>query len=153
MTHVLVVANQTLGGERLAKEIRERLNAGPCEFHVVVPDTPPSELSTTWVPADPAIGLEMRVAANEQAYEEAHARAEARLERLLAEVREAGGHAEGWIGDPDPLTAVDDALARVRADEVIVSTLPAGMSKWLGMDLPSRLERRVDLPVVTIVAD
>ncbi len=153
MTHVLVVANQTLGGERLAKEIRDRLNAGPCTFHVVVPETPPAELATAWLPADPAIGLELRVAANEDAYEESRRRAQGRLDRLLDEVREAGGRADGWLGAPDPLTAVEDAMARCRVDEVLVSTLPAGLSRWLKLDLPSRLERRLDVPITTIIAD
>ena len=53
-------------------------------------------------------------------------------------LREAGAEATGEIGDPDPITAIANVLARGSFDEIILSTLPANLSKWLGMDLPSR---------------
>ena len=50
-----------------------------------------------------------------------------------------GAEADGEVGDRDPVMAVRDAMRGREVDEVIVSTLPKGMSRWLGEDVPSRL--------------
>jgi hypothetical protein len=60
--------------------------------------------------------------------------------------------ARGDLGDAEPLTAIEDALAVEQFDEIIISTLPSGISHWLGMDLPSRAERKFKLPVTTVTA-
>jgi GABA permease len=56
------------------------------------------------------------------------------------------------VGDPDPVAAVGDALRAREFDEVIVSTLPRGVSRWLRLSLPHRLERMTDLPVHHVIA-
>jgi hypothetical protein len=50
------------------------------------------------------------------------------------------------------MEAVSDVLASTEVDEVLISTLPAGISKWLGLDLPKRIERRFHLPVRQVTA-
>ena len=79
-------------------------------------------------------------------------RAQARLHQALAQLRAEGVEARGDIGDADPLTAINDVLAEEQFDEIIISTLPIGISRWLGMDLPHRAERRFKLPVTTVTA-
>ena len=63
----------------------------------------------------------------------------------------AGGHVEGMVGDPEPLNAVQDAVNLQGFDEIIVSTLPVRVSRWLRLDLPSKIGG-LGLPVTTITA-
>lgn len=151
MPRYLILANQTLGGAELLSAIRERIARGDARFHVVVPMTEP-HLEAPWVPADPLFGIPAPTADTTEAVEEARRRSEHRLERVLELVRAEGGEAGGEVGTSDPVEATRSALERVTPDEVIVSTLPAGISRWLGMDLPSRVERLVEVPVTTIEA-
>jgi hypothetical protein len=58
---------------------------------------------------------------------------------------------DGELGDADPLEAVTELLERQTFDEIILSTLPQPISRWLGMDLPHRLQRQSGLPVTTII--
>ena len=67
--------------------------------------------------------------------------AQERLDAALAVMRDAGLELEGRIGDHDPIAAVHDEWDPKRYDEVIVSTLPTGASKWLQVDLPHRIEK------------
>jgi hypothetical protein len=78
--------------------------------------------------------------------------AAARLTTLLDWIREHGGEADGQIGDPDPLVAIGDVIAKRSFDEIIVSTLPAHLSKWLRHDLPTRIESTFDVPVAHVSA-
>jgi hypothetical protein len=84
--------------------------------------------------------------------QEATAHAQHRLGQLLDELRRLGAEADGEVGHPDPLRAVSDELSSRSFDEVIVSTLPQPISRWLAMDLPHRLQRRFNLPVTTVIA-
>ncbi len=154
MGRCLIVANQTAGGAELEDAIRTRVTSGFTSFFVVVPCIKPELEAEGWVPADPIIGIESpdpfaRDAAAEAA-EEGRRRAHHRLDRLIDRIRELGGEADGEVGPSDPLAAAEAALERQPVDEVIVSTLPAGISRWLKMDLPSRLSRRMPVPVTTI---
>lgn len=153
MTRILVVANQTLGGAQLQQEIHERLQADTCNFFVVVPRTMPQDMATGWVVDDPVIGADLRAKANEQALDDALLLAEGRLRQLLADIRDQGGQADGVIGDPNPEHAIAQVMAQADFDEVIVSTLPSRLSHWLRIDLPSRLERHLDIPVTTVIAE
>ena len=63
----------------------------------------------------------------------------------------AGGPVEGIVGDPEPLNAVQDAVNLQGFDEIIVSTLPVRVSRWLRLDLPSKVGG-LGLPVTTITA-
>jgi hypothetical protein len=133
MRRILVVANQTLGGEHLVEKVREALAAGQCRFHLVVPATPSSE-HLTWTEG------------------EAQAIAERRLDRALDRFRALGAVADGEVGDPSPMQAIGDVLRRETFDEIILSTLPSGASRWLKLDLPHRIERSFELPVTHVVA-
>ena len=81
------------------------------------------------------------------------AEARKRLDEALAGMREAGlDNVEGRVGDPDPIVAVMDAWDPMKFDEIIVSTLPTGSSRWLGLDLPHRLEKLTSVPVRHVVS-
>ena len=129
MGRYLVVANQTLGGDQLMAEVRRRTGAGPSSFYVIVPNT--------------------RSAAAEDEHR-ATLTAQSRLNQALNQLRSEGLDARGDIGDPEPLTAIEDALAGQQFDEIIISTLPSAISHWLRMDLPQRAERKFKLPVTTV---
>ncbi|OMQ15613.1 hypothetical protein A7K94_0208265 [Modestobacter sp. VKM Ac-2676] len=85
--------------------------------------------------------------------ERAYALASQRLDRALTQIRELGGEAEGEVGDPDAMESLHLALGRFAADEVIVSTLPLGISRWLRGNLPAKIEKVSGLPVVHLVDD
>lgn len=134
MRRYLVVANQTLLGEPLLGRVRECLASGPCEFHLVVPAT--HAPGYAWQ-------LERRD----------HSLASARLRQGLDRFRSLGVDVEGEVGDARPMDAVRDAIRNAGPfDEVILSTLPAGVSRWLRQDLPHRIHRWFELPVTTVVA-
>ncbi len=137
MANYLLVANQTLGGDQLMDEVRWRISRGPCSFYVLVPNTAPS-----------AVGA----ASASEAEHRATLTAQARLRQALTQLRAAGAEARGDLGDPDPFTAIRDLMAVQNFDEIIISTLPGGISRWLGMDLPHRVERQFKLPVTTVTA-
>jgi hypothetical protein len=79
--------------------------------------------------------------------------ARTRLEAALEQMREAGlDNVEGKVGDPDPVVAVMDMWDPLKLDEIIVSTLPTGSSRWMGIDLPHRLEKLTSVPVHHVVS-
>jgi len=82
------------------------------------------------------------------------AEARARLDDALGQMNEAGlENVEGVVGDPDPVVAVMDVWDPMKFDEIVVSTLPTGSSRWLGLDLPHRLEKLTAVPVRHVVSD
>jgi GABA permease len=133
MRRYLVVANQTLGSNELYKEVRACLASGPCAFHIVVPATPPTE-HLTWTEG------------------EAHALARDRLERALSWFRELPTTVEGEVGDANPMLAIWDVLRAGQFDHIIISTLPPGLSRWLKMDLSTRVRTTFGLPVTDVVS-
>ena len=144
----LVIANKTLSSPDLANAISERQAAGPCEFHLVVPATSDAaRWASVAAGSDPVDGLAADANLVMQQLEEAQAEAAARLEAHVAAMREMGIDVTSEIGSSDPYTAARTAMDRSSFDEIIVSTLPAGISKWLRMDLESRLRRSTHLPV------
>ncbi len=134
MRSYLIVANQTLTSRSLADAIEARMADGPVRTHVVVPLT--------------RIGG--RLTWDEEASRMA---AQDRLDEVLARLRVLGAEADGEIGDPDPVMAVRDAVRNREIDEVIVSTLPRGVSRWLGEDVPTRLRHAVTVPVTVVTQD
>ena len=134
MQRFLVVANQTLGGEHLIAEVRARLARGPCQFHILVPASAPGDHAT---------------------YTEGEAQAVAKrnLGEALDRFRKLGAKADGEVGDEDPLGAIGDVLRDQEFDEIILSTLPPGISRWLGQDLVSRVERSFAIPVTHVVGE
>jgi len=134
MRSYLVVGNQTLAGPELAAVIEEVMaEDGETSFHVVVPATP-TQRGFTW--------------------DEGEARAEARrrLDAFMDHLRALGADASGEIGSRDPIEAVQDGLRGHPCDEIILSTLPPGISRWLGQDVPTRLRGSVLLPVRVVTA-
>jgi hypothetical protein len=76
-----------------------------------------------------------------------------RLEAALERMRDAGlENVDGSIGDPDPLVAVMDLWDPMKFDDIVVSTLPTGSSRWMGLDLPHRLEKLTSVPVRHLVS-
>lgn len=122
---VLVVAHRTAATPRLLDEVRARAGRSPCAFTLLVP-------RPYWDPDT----------------DEAAATLELALP-LLDEA--AGGHVDGVVGDSDPFIAVQRAVATGGFDEIIISTLPARVSRWLHRDLPHRVES-LGLPVTVITA-
>lgn len=153
MVRYLLVANQTLGGSALDEVLRQRISEGDAEFVVLVPATEPRFETDLWMPADPLFTLPPIVAVDEEAaIEGARERSQRRLDTVVSRIRELGGRASGHVGPHDPVEAVSGVIDREEFDAVILSTLPSGISRWLKMDLPSRLERLVDVPVVVVEA-
>jgi hypothetical protein len=133
---VLVVANQTAESEELLTALRERDGQGDCEFTILIPATPH--------------GLQW--AANMDA-DAGKAEAERHRDALIGRLRETGVEVEDAIvGDPDPLGAIQDACNRGSYDELIVSTLPHHVSRWLHLDLPRKAAHATGLPVTTVSA-
>lgn len=147
----LVVANQSLGTEQLTAHLRGRMAEGPCRFFVLVPATHPADYPVgTLTYAGTVAG---GPSAREATTEEGAAQARWRLRQAIEALRSLGADARGEVGDPDPLAAVRQLLGREAFDEIIVSTLPAGLSRWLGMDVPGRLRRHVNLPVTAVTPE
>ena len=153
MHRYLVVANQTLGGQKLLDAIRDRLARGPAEFWVLAPATPITHLTTDFgalggaFPVDPTVfptAAEIR--------DEGIAVARSNLDTELSRLRGIGATADGAVGDPNPMVAIEKALAEQQFDEILLSTLPPGISRWLAMDLPSRVRRKTDVPLTVIAA-
>ena len=134
MRSYLIVANQTLTSESLREAITARLADEPVRTYVVVPMSPGTG----------------RLSWDEQ---ESRTVAKERLDDMLERLREMGAEADGEVGDRDPVMAVRDALRRREVDEVIVSTLPRGLSRWLGEDVPSRLRDSVRVPVTVVTQE
>ncbi|SDX63883.1 hypothetical protein SAMN05660209_00930 [Geodermatophilus africanus] len=144
MRRCLIVANQTLTTDTLTRAVEERIAAEPHHFFLVAPATPaPDEVD------GPAAYAALGPSATDRAY----ALAQQRLDRALEHLRGLGAAVDGEVGDPDPLQAVLLTLGRFRADEIVISTLPRGLSQWIRRDLPTRLRKGCDVPVTHLVAD
>ncbi len=163
MSRYLIVANQTLGGERLDKTVQERIERGDGDFHVLVPMTPPPHHETEWsggfaayegMSADEARQwFEQDNQRRAAMMESARSLAEKRLLQMIQRIESAGGRAEGTVCDADPIDAVKEVAREGSFDEVIISTLPRRLSRWLKMDLPSRVARVTHAPVTTVEAE
>jgi hypothetical protein len=132
---VLVIASRTADSPELIAALRRRHAAAPARFTLLIPAVP---RGLAWV-------------ANMKAgWGEAITRAEAAARRM----RGAGIDLEEVVvGDPDPFAAAGDVLHAGKFDEVIVSTLPRSVSRWLRLSLPHRLRRSAGIPVAQVTAD
>jgi hypothetical protein len=130
---VLVVANRTAESDELLEALVQRGEKGPVEFFLCVPATP---RGASWITDMSAGG----------------AKAEENLTAALRRWHDAGIEVEGEIGDSDPLAAAQDAANAHKFDEVIVSTLPKHVSKWLHLDLPHKVAHATGLPTEHITA-
>jgi hypothetical protein len=135
--HLLVLANETVGGVALMEALQLRSREGPVRVTVIAPVSQPRQGYVV--------------------YEDTRrASAGRRLDRTLTRLRDGGIAAHGLVVDTDPLNAVKDALAVLepRADEVLVSTHPAQKSGWLRRDLVEQIRKAVgDIPVEHVVTD
>lgn len=146
---ILVVANQTIGGDHLAALIRNRADPGPVEALLVVPATSHPDLVEVLAQAFAVQGGMRPPAAVNDAHQHARARATAGVHWLAG----LGVDAIGEVVDPDPVPAVRERLERGDIDEVVLSTLPAGVSRWLHQDLAHRIRRLTHAPVTVVTAD
>jgi hypothetical protein len=164
MGRCLIVANQTLGGEALDRSVRDCISRDVRVFHVVVPGTKAKDELASWpggfgvhegMSPDQIKAVHERAARDQEAaVAEARRRAGRRLDQMLEKIETLGGQADGEVGVADPLEAVTEALeGHGPFDEIIVSTLPAGLSRWLKMDVPHRIARLTDVPVTTVEAE
>src|SRR5215216_5189824 len=135
MPNVLVLANETIGGEKLLDAVRERAGRGDdVSFHVVVPQTRPRHGNVIY---DDAVRDSAQV----------------RVDLALEFMANEGIQGDGEVGDGDPMNAAKDAIAEHGISEIIVSTLPSESSGWLRRDLPERLREETGLPVEHVVVD
>src|SRR5215831_10202820 len=135
MTHLLVVANETVD----APTLREALQARGDDLHVTVV-SPVNEPRRGYV-----VYTDTR-----------RASARRRLERALGHLREAGVAADGYVAAADPDAAVRDALAQLEppVDEILVSTHPEEKSGWLRRNVLDRIRSAAgDVPVEHLVSD
>jgi GABA permease len=131
---ILVVANETLAGEELRDAIMHRAKLDP-ELIVMAPILPSrAHLITTDIDRDIQD-------------------AQRRLDATLSWAAAKGLTAHGEVGRTHPLAAVEDGLRRFGADEVIISTHPAGKSNWLESGLVERVREELDVPVTHVVVD
>lgn len=134
MANVLVVANRTAESPELLDALRQRAAQGDATFTLLVPATPHG---VAWA-------ADMHSGGSE---------AEGHMNNAVERMRSAGlNMKEGKVGDPDPIAAVQDETNFASYDEVVVSTLPGGISKWLKLDLPHRVERTTGLPTTHVIA-
>ncbi|MGA2926953.1 MAG: hypothetical protein ABSG43_13330 [Solirubrobacteraceae bacterium] len=134
MNTVLVVANETLGGQSLIEAVRARVAQGDTRLALCVPQN------------RPRAGL---VVYDDAVFDAAQARVDLALEFVRAE----GIDALGEVGDPDPFTATIDAVHEYAPNEIIISTYPETRSGWLRRDLIERVKQASGLPVEHVVAD
>jgi hypothetical protein len=131
---ILVVANETVAGRALRGEI-------------VLRSLPDAEVLVVC----PALNSPIRHWASDE--DNARAEAQKRLDGSLAALAQAGVGARGQVGDADPIQAIEDALRTFGADEIILSTHPAGRSNWLEKDVVGRARESFDLPLTHVVVD
>jgi hypothetical protein len=130
---VLVVAHKTAATQPLLDAVSDRSRRGPSVFTLLVPN--------------PAHGLHKVV---DDPEDQQSSEAQSVLDQALPALSgAAGSNVEGIVGDSDPIAAIHDAINLRGFDEVIISTLPGRVSRWLKLDLPSKVSG-MGLPVTTV---
>jgi hypothetical protein len=132
---ILVIANETVGGGPLRRQIEERSSGYDTEVLVV----------------SPALNSPVRHWASDE--DGARAEAQQRLRASLERLREAGIEARGEVGDGDPLQAIEDAVRTFGPDEIIISTHPEGRSHWLERGVVTGARERFAVPITHVVVD
>ncbi len=132
---ILVIANETVGGEELLSILRQKSEGVRERVHVVCP----------------ALNSQVRHWASDE--DAARAAAQDRLGASLGRLREHGVQADGEVGDGDPLQAIEDALRTFGADEIVISTHPEGRSHWLERNVVGLARERFDVPISHVVVD
>src|SRR5918992_5890214 len=134
MKRILVVANETVAGKPLIDAVRARTGGDGVDVHVICPQNQPKH---GYVIYDSMV----------------REAAENRLRMTLALLHEAGIEARGEVMDPDPYTAIMDALGEQDYDEIVISTHPETRSGWLREGLVDRIRRAARRPVEHVVVD
>jgi hypothetical protein len=137
LSHVLVVANETVAGRALTEPLERRGAEGELQITVVCPVNPPRQGYVVY-------------------NDTRRAAARRRLDKTLEELQAAGISADGFVVESDPVDAVRDALTQLEppVDEIIVSTHPASRSGWLRRDVVGRIRKVAgDIPVEHVVVD
>jgi GABA permease len=132
--NVLVVANETVGGEMLFRAIEQRAARGPIRCTVICPQNRPRR---GYVIYDDSSRSAARI----------------RLELTLDRLKKLGIEARGELMDPDPFMAVKDAIREYGADEIIISTLPYARSGWLRRDIVARIRSYAKVPVEHVIVN
>lgn len=132
---VLVVAHQTATSAGLLEAVRQRAELGEASFHLLVPEQPHD--------------LQKDAASQKTEAQEAQHVLGVALPKLS---EETGTQVTGSIGDADPWVAIRDADRVEDYDEIIISTLPLGHSRWLGLDVVSRVRNILGKPVTHVEA-
>jgi len=133
-SHILVVANETVGGAALIEAVKRHADEGPVAIHVICPQNQPKH--------------------GHVIYEDSvRSAAENRVEITVAQLREAGLEASGEVADADPYSAIMDTLGDRDFDEIIISTHPETRSGWLRQDLITRVQNATRRPVEHVVVD
>lgn len=133
---LLVVANETVGGEALLAELRNRCRGRDSEILLITPALVGSRAAHWTSDVDEAVEL-----------------ARQRMELSLIEIERLGIRAKGEIGDSDPRVAIEDALRVFPANEIVISTHPPQRSRWLEQGVVERAREEIDLPVTHVVVD
>jgi hypothetical protein len=146
----LIVTDHALNYQQLTRKVQHALAAGPCQFYLLVlPTTPGNRDSLWWVvaagqDADPQHVVAYNPGpAKEQGWDNAHRQLGQDLDRL----HKLGADADGEVGEPHPMRAIREVLAKQPADEIILATAPHRVAKLLAMDLTHRVHRSTGLPV------
>ena len=132
---ILVIANETVGGQTLRAELARLSGGVPTEILVVAPAL--NSLVRHWVSDEDG----------------ARAAADKRVQASVARLAEAGLSVRGEVGDGEPLQAIEDALRAFGADEIVISTHPEGRSHWLEQGLVREARRRFAVPITHVVVD
>jgi len=132
---ILVIANETVGGEELLAILRQKAEGVRSRVLVVCP----------------ALNSPVRTWASDE--DGARAAAQTRLDASLAQLARDGIQAEGEVGDGDPVQAIEDALRTFGADEIVISTHPEGRSHWLERDVVGSARERFAVPITHVVVD
>jgi hypothetical protein len=132
--NILVVANETVAGEALIEAVKQHAERGDVAVHVVCPQNEPRHGHVIYD-------------------ESVRSAAENRLTMTLAQLKEVGIEADGEIADPDPYSAIMDALGERDFQEIIISTHPETRSGWLRQDLVTRVQQGTRMPVEHVVVD
>jgi hypothetical protein len=143
----LIVADHALDDRSLAAKVQQSLAAGPCQFYLLVLAVPPGSSQNVWGLIAAGEGLAPRTGRNE---EQGWQWASHQLAHELARLRKLGANADGEAGEPHPLRAIREVLAKHPADEIILATAPHRVTRLLAMDLQHRVHRTFGVPVTVL---
>ncbi len=151
MVRLLLVANKTLDSGEVSRFVRERMAKDDnCQFTLLVPATPHGGQPGSRMANEIAnAGSGVRVSDVTEGVDDWEY-ARSRLEYGLSIMRVLGATVDGEVGDANPARAITEILKLKTFDEVVLSTLPKGISRWLGLDIPHQIQRRFHVPVTVI---